>query len=236
VHKDIATRMAAPSTSVEPESAAEIRASCKQEIMRFNDPTFEYKLKMAVAIADERFADAARRAAAELPQAEPAAAHNGVARSAAMPNARAAPYTRRTAERSPAHQCAAAWHGGMRSGRQQPGCHWSAVTARAGRAPPRCLAEAAPPPQSSGARPQTSARAPRRLRDQVERLLASDRALALVVAIESALEDDRLEARAGACALNRGVLVSDAILAGPPVWSLGACGGPLFPQCCGACQ
>lgn len=123
--------MAAPSTSVEPESAAEIRASCKQEIMRFNDPTFEYKLKMAVAIADERFADAARRAADELPQAEPAAAHNGVARSAAMPNARAAPYTRRTAERSPAHQCAAAWHGGTRSGRQQPGCHWSAVARHA---------------------------------------------------------------------------------------------------------
>lgn len=49
-----------PSKSVEPESAAEIRASCKQEIMRFNDPTFELKLKMAVAIADERFEDAAR--------------------------------------------------------------------------------------------------------------------------------------------------------------------------------
>ena len=36
----------------------------------------------------------------------------------------------------------------------------------------------------------------RRLRDQVERLLANDRALALIVAMESALDDDRLEARA----------------------------------------
>ena len=53
-----------PSKSEEPESAAEIRASCKQEIVRFNDPTFELKLKMAVAIADERFADAARCASA----------------------------------------------------------------------------------------------------------------------------------------------------------------------------
>lgn len=35
-----------------------------------------------------------------------------------------------------------------------------------------------------------------RLRDQVERLLANDRALALIVAMESALDDDRLEARA----------------------------------------
>ncbi len=60
MRKDIALRMAVPGKVKEPESAADIRASCKREIMHFNDPTFEYKLKMAVAIADERFGDAAR--------------------------------------------------------------------------------------------------------------------------------------------------------------------------------
>lgn len=60
VRKDIAMRNLLPSKSEEPESAAEIRASCKQEIVRFNDPTLELKLTMAVAIADERFEDAAR--------------------------------------------------------------------------------------------------------------------------------------------------------------------------------
>jgi hypothetical protein len=208
VHKDIATRMAAPSTSVEPESAAEIRASCKQEIMRFNDPTFEYKLKMAVAIADERFADAARRAAAELPRCLllPTTA---VVRSAAVPQARAAPYTRCTAARSPARQRAAR---GMAARARAASCQ--AVTgqrgkARAGRAPPGRGSTAAA--QLHGARPLTAARAPRRLRDQVERLLASDRALALVVAIESALEDDRLEARPRARAPCRGWPASDAM-------------------------
>lgn len=62
VNKIVAAKMAQPPEHFEQreESHAEISRSCKEEMVRYQDPTVLYKLQLQVAAAEERFDDAAK--------------------------------------------------------------------------------------------------------------------------------------------------------------------------------
>lgn len=64
VDKDVAKQMGRPASGPEPlpsnESHAQIVRSCREEAAKFVDPTTLYSLQLALAVAEERFADAAK--------------------------------------------------------------------------------------------------------------------------------------------------------------------------------
>ncbi|GAB4822363.1 hypothetical protein N2152v2_009409 [Parachlorella kessleri] len=59
VNKDIATKMARTRLEEHTESHHQIVRSCKEEIVQYQDPTIMHKLNLQLAVAEERFDDAA---------------------------------------------------------------------------------------------------------------------------------------------------------------------------------
>ena len=51
--------MARPLETGPPQSEGEIETSCRAELKKYADPTVVHKINMQVAIAEERYADAA---------------------------------------------------------------------------------------------------------------------------------------------------------------------------------
>lgn len=59
VNRDIAVKMARSRLEEHNESHTQIVRSCKEEILQYQDPTIMHKLQLQLAIAEERFDDAA---------------------------------------------------------------------------------------------------------------------------------------------------------------------------------